>query len=162
YEAFERIFRGERFAALRAAGAAVQRPLWASTSSKNPAYRDVVYAEELIGPDTVDTMPLATIEAFADHGEVRGDTVREGHFGASGDLTRRKRVPALYELSVQGLLPAGFTVVGAARSEGTDEGFRASLRQAVERHGRLPVTDLQWASFAEGVRYARVDLDDPE
>ncbi|TMD09368.1 MAG: glucose-6-phosphate dehydrogenase [Chloroflexi bacterium] len=83
-------------------------------------------------------------------------------FGASGDLTRRKLVPALYALSVQGLLPAGFTVVGAARSEGTDEGFRASLRQAVERHGRLPVTDLQWASFAEGVRYARVDLDDPE
>ena len=88
YEAFERIFRGERFGALRAAGAAVQRPLWASTSSKNPAYRDVVYAEELIGPDTVDTMPLATIEAFADHGEVRGDTVREDYSGAHGVIER--------------------------------------------------------------------------
>ena len=52
--------------------------LWASTSTKNPAYRDVLYVEELIGPDTVNTMPLETIKAFQDHGEVRGDTVLEG------------------------------------------------------------------------------------
>jgi transaldolase len=49
----------------------VQRPLWASTSTKNPAYRDVIYVEELIGPDTVNTLPPATLEAFRDHGEVR-------------------------------------------------------------------------------------------
>ncbi len=49
----------------------MQRPLWASTSTKNPAYRDVLYAEELVGPDTVDTMPLETIENFRDHGKVR-------------------------------------------------------------------------------------------
>ena len=55
-----------------------QRCLWASTSTKNPAYRDVMYVEELIGPETVNTMPLETIEAFQDHGEVRGDTVLEG------------------------------------------------------------------------------------
>ena len=63
---------------LESKGAHKQRCLWASTSTKNPAYRDVMYVEELIGPETVNTMPLETIEAFQDHGEVRGDTVLEG------------------------------------------------------------------------------------
>ncbi|MDQ3411224.1 MAG: transaldolase [Chloroflexota bacterium] len=71
YEKFQRLFEGDRFTPLRAAGAKVQRPLWASTSVKNPAYRDVLYVEELIGPDTVNTMPRPTIEAFLDHGIVR-------------------------------------------------------------------------------------------
>lgn len=71
YRNFQKIFGGQRFEALKAKGARVQRPLWASTSTKNPAYRDVLYVEELIGPDTVNTMPLATVEAFADHGVVR-------------------------------------------------------------------------------------------
>lgn len=71
YLRFTQVFSGPRWAALAAKGARVQRPLWASTSTKNPDYRDVIYVEELIGPDTVDTMPLATIKAFADHGEVR-------------------------------------------------------------------------------------------
>ncbi|TMD09369.1 MAG: transaldolase [Chloroflexi bacterium] len=97
----------ELFAALRAAGAGVQRPLWASTSSKNPAYRDVVYAEELIGPDTVDTMPLATIEAFADHGEVRGDTVREDYSGAHGVIERLRAVGIEIDTVTQQLLEAG-------------------------------------------------------
>jgi transaldolase / glucose-6-phosphate isomerase len=82
YELFEKRFGDERFAKLRAAGAHVQRPLWASTSAKNPNYRDVVYAEALIGPDTVDTMPPATIEAFQDHGVVAGDTVKSDYAGA--------------------------------------------------------------------------------
>ena len=63
-------FSGARWDALAARGARVQRPLWASTSTKNPAYRDVIYVEELIGPDTVNTMPPATLEAFRDHGVV--------------------------------------------------------------------------------------------
>jgi transaldolase len=63
----------------------VQRPLWASTSAKNPAYRDVIYVEELIGPDTVNTMPPATIEAFRDHGEVKR-TVDVGYDQAQRDL----------------------------------------------------------------------------
>ena len=71
YEAFNEIFGGDEFADLRAAGARVQRCLWASTSTKNPDYRDVLYVEELIGPETVDTMPLDTITAFIDHGEVK-------------------------------------------------------------------------------------------
>ncbi len=71
YQEFKRIFSTPRFESLKHAGAHVQRPLWASTSTKNPAYRDVLYAEELIGPNTVDTMPLETIENFRDHGRVR-------------------------------------------------------------------------------------------
>jgi transaldolase len=70
YEAFGEIFGGDEFADLRAAGAMVQRCLWASTSTKNPDYRDVLYVEQLIGPETVDTMPSETITAFLDHGEV--------------------------------------------------------------------------------------------
>jgi transaldolase len=70
YEAYGEIFGGQEFSALREAGARVQRCLWASTSTKNPDYRDVLYVEELIGPHTVDTMPLETIEAFLDHGQV--------------------------------------------------------------------------------------------
>ncbi|MDP9278699.1 MAG: transaldolase, partial [Gemmatimonadota bacterium] len=71
YRLFRQKFSGPRWEALAKQGARVQRPLWASTSTKNPAYRDVMYVEDLIGPDTVDTMPPATIEAFADHGVVQ-------------------------------------------------------------------------------------------
>jgi transaldolase len=71
YRLFTASFSGPRWAALTARGARVQRPLWASTSTKNPAYRDVIYVEELIGTDTVNTLPPATLEAFRDHGEVR-------------------------------------------------------------------------------------------
>jgi len=68
YRLFQERFSGKRWEALAAKGAQLQRPLWASTSTKNPAYRDVLYVEELVGPDTVNTMPPATLEAFRDHG----------------------------------------------------------------------------------------------
>src|SRR5437868_1356518 len=68
YQRFKQIFNDQRFAALRASGAQVQRPLWASTGTKNPTYKDTLYVEELIGPDTVDTVPPATYTAFRDHG----------------------------------------------------------------------------------------------
>lgn len=71
YQEFKRLFSQPQFGVLKQQGARAQRPLWASTSAKNPAYRDVLYAEELIGPETVDTMPLKTIESFRDHGRVR-------------------------------------------------------------------------------------------
>jgi transaldolase len=77
YQRFREIFDGDEFSALRKKGAHLQRPLWASTSTKNPSYRDVLYVEELIGPDTVNTIPPATMKAFRDHGRVRGDTVQE-------------------------------------------------------------------------------------
>ncbi len=71
YQKYEHIFSGPRWEKLAAKGAQTQRVLWASTSTKNPNYRDVVYVEELIGPDTVNTMPPATIDAFRDHGKLR-------------------------------------------------------------------------------------------
>lgn len=71
YRLFQAEFSGPRWEALVAHGAHVQRPLWASTSTKDPSYRDVMYVEELIGPDTVNTLPPATLEAFRDHGETR-------------------------------------------------------------------------------------------
>jgi len=71
YQKFLKIFSGSRWEALAKKGAQVQRVLWASTSTKNPHYRDVLYVEELIGPDTVDTIPPATLDAFRDHGQVR-------------------------------------------------------------------------------------------
>jgi transaldolase/glucose-6-phosphate isomerase len=77
YLRYEEIFLGERFAVLRDAGARVQRPLWASTGVKNPKYRDVMYVEELVGPETVNTMPMATLLAAGDHAEIRGATARE-------------------------------------------------------------------------------------
>jgi transaldolase len=71
YVAYQEIFGGDEFADLRAAGGRVQRCLWASTSTKNPDYRDVIYVVELIGPETVNTMPIETINAFLDHGEIK-------------------------------------------------------------------------------------------
>jgi transaldolase len=70
YQRFLEVFYNERFAQLQAKGAKVQRPLWASTSTKNPAYSDVLYVETLIGPKTVNTMPPQTLKAFNDHGTV--------------------------------------------------------------------------------------------
>ena len=76
YAAYQEVFeQGERFAALAADGARVQRPLWASTGVKNPDYRDTLYVTDLVAPHTVNTMPEKTLDAVADHGEITGDTV---------------------------------------------------------------------------------------
>jgi len=90
YQAYQRIFSGPRWQALSAKGAQTQRVLWASTSTKNPAYRDVIYVEELIGPDTVNTMPPATIDAFRDHGLLRNALTEDvaGAKKAMDDLAR--------------------------------------------------------------------------
>jgi transaldolase len=77
YARYHEIFSGERWERLAAKGATKQRCLWASTSTKSPAYRDVMYVEELIGPETVNTMPLETIEAFQDHGVVADTLARD-------------------------------------------------------------------------------------
>jgi transaldolase len=82
YQLYEKVFASDRWAALAAAGAKPQRPLWASTSTKNPAYRDVMYVEELVAPGVVNTMPEPTIYAFADHGEVRADAVTGSYAAA--------------------------------------------------------------------------------
>ena len=77
YQRYQEIFAGPRWQALGSRGAQTQRLLWASTGAKNPAYRDVVYVEELIGPDTVNTMPPATIDAFRDHGRPRASLLED-------------------------------------------------------------------------------------
>ena len=90
YEAFQASVASPRFQALRERGAAVQRPLWASTSTKNPRYPDTLYVDHLIGPDTVNTMPLATLRAFADHGRAER-TVDRGLDDARAELAAIER-----------------------------------------------------------------------
>ena len=107
YEKFESYFRGAEFASLAEAGAHVQRPLWASTSAKNPKYRDVVYAEALVGPDTVDTMPPSTITAFRDHGIVEGSTVNRDYAGAHRVMEQLAEVGIDMEKVTADLLAAG-------------------------------------------------------
>jgi transaldolase len=82
YSDYKKVFTSERFLQLKAKGARVQRPLWASTSTKNPAYRDVMYIEELVGPNTVNTVPPQTLVAFLDHGKVRPGSLEEDIDGA--------------------------------------------------------------------------------
>src|SRR5580698_4160849 len=82
YARFSEIFSGDEFSTLRAKGAAVQRPLWASTSTKNPHYPDLMYVESVVGPNTVNTMPPATLDALLDHGTIVADTVESDLAGA--------------------------------------------------------------------------------
>jgi transaldolase len=91
YRRFGEIFHGVAFAQHAQRGARVQRPLWASTSTKNPAYSDIKYVEELIGPETVNTLPTATLEAFRDHGRPRASLV-DGMATAQASLDRLRRV----------------------------------------------------------------------
>ena len=106
YQDFKSIFSTPRFESLKHAGARVQRPLWASTSTKNPAYRDVLYAEELIGPNTVDTMPLETIENFRDHGRVRY-SIEDNIPQAKAELAALEGVDIHYHAVTQQLLDEG-------------------------------------------------------
>ncbi len=92
YQRFREIFYGDAFEQWRKRGAHVQRVLWASTSTKNPAYSDVLYVEELIGADTINTMPPQTFEAFADHGKVRGATVEQDVKQSLDDLAAIEQV----------------------------------------------------------------------
>ncbi len=87
YQHFHRTFAGERWEALRAKGARVQRPLWASTSTKNPGYSDLLYVDSLIGPASVNTMPEPTLRAFEDHGTLKR-TVDADPDDAAATLTR--------------------------------------------------------------------------
>lgn len=128
YARFQKVFSGPRWAALEAQGAKVQRPLWASTSTKNPAYRDVLYVEELVGPHTVNTMPLNTVEAFADHGVARR-TVDEDVDGARA---------LLRELAAQGIdLDA---ITEELQRDGVDKfavSFRGMMKVVGEKLARV-------------------------
>jgi len=125
YQRYKEIFSGPRWAALASRGAQTQRVLWASTSTKNPAYRDVVYVEELIGPDTVDTIPPATYDAFRDHGKPRASL--EDDLEAAHD-------------TMQSLAKVGVSMKEAT-DKLTEDGVKLfaeafdKLLQAVEKHG---------------------------
>jgi transaldolase len=106
YQDFKKLFGSPRFETLKHSGAHVQRPLWASTSTKNPAYRDVLYAEELVGPDTVDTMPLETIVNFRDHGKPRY-SIEDDLAGAKAALDDLEQIGIHYAQVTQQLLDEG-------------------------------------------------------
>ena len=123
YEMFTQLHSGPRWDALSQAGATVQRPLWASTSTKNPRYRDTMYVEELIGPATVNTMPPATFEAFREHGRVELTLQR--------DIEGARRV--LQQLAVIGIDLAAITQ--ELEDEGV-AGFAKSYRESIENLAR--------------------------
>ena len=100
YQRFLKLFGGGRFAALKAKGAHVQRPLWASTSTKNPAYPDLMYVDSLVGKDTVNTVPPNTLEALLEHGVVRPDTVLEGVDRAHAEIEALAKAQiSLYDIT---------------------------------------------------------------
>ena len=227
-----------------------QRPLWASTGVKDPAYKDTLYVDELVAPGTVNTMPEATLDATADHGEITGDTVRGTYeqaradldarrrssgspttrscscwrtrasrssrrpgttcsspprpsssasllrradhlvrysaepircvtpqdrrlpriagpsglviFGVTGDLSRKKLMPAVYDLANRGLLPPGFSLVGFARREWEHEDFAQEVHDAVKEHARTPFREEVWQQLIQGMRFVQGDFDDDE
>ncbi|WP_184588285.1 transaldolase [Streptomyces violarus] len=103
YEAYEQVFAGARWQALGGVRANRQRPLWASTGVKDPAYKDTLYVDELVAPGTVNTMPEATLNAVADHGDVQGDTVTGGYAQARADLAAVERLGIAYDEVVRQL-----------------------------------------------------------
>ncbi|MFG3408634.1 transaldolase [Streptomyces sp. NPDC048142] len=107
YEAYEEVFSGDRWAALDTARANKQRPLWASTGVKDPALKDTLYVDDLVAPNTVNTMPEATLDAVADHGEITGDTVTGGYDQARADLDAVRKLGISYDDVVQVLEDEG-------------------------------------------------------
>jgi transaldolase len=129
YQAYEEVFSSSRWQALADAGAHPQRPLWASTSTKNPEYKDVIYVEELIAPGTVNTMPESVIHAFADHGETPGDTVTGAYAQAKEALDALAAVGIDYDDVVETLEREGvekFAQSWAELLEGVDKSLKAA------------------------------------
>jgi transaldolase len=107
YQEYEKVFSSDRWAALERAGAHRQRPLWASTGVKDPAYPDTMYVTELVAPGTVNTMPEATLQAVADHGEITGDTIHGRYEQAKADLDALAAIGIDYDDVVQVLEDEG-------------------------------------------------------
>ncbi|MGA2894470.1 MAG: bifunctional transaldolase/phosoglucose isomerase [Xanthobacteraceae bacterium] len=144
YQRYLRLFNGERWAALKAKGAKPQRLLWASTGTKNKAYRDVLYVEELIGPDTVNTMPVATMDAFRDHGRLRNNLQEN-----PGDAQR-----LLDELGRAGISLDGVTdklVIDGVRlfADAADKLLAAVAKKRIEIFGQE--IDRQTLSLGNGL-----------
>ncbi len=148
YKKFKEIFGQERFRQLAAKGARVQRPLWASTSAKNPAYRDVLYAEELIGPDTVDTAPPATIAGLKDHGQIRL-SLTEGLDEAEGVLARLKEFNLSYEEATAQLQDEG--VIAFAKSF-TDLLNALEEKREIIVSGQVSLMTMELGNYSEAVK----------
>ncbi|MFF1305692.1 transaldolase [Streptomyces sp. NPDC058307] len=117
YQAYEEVFGGERWTSLGGARATKQRPLWASTGVKDPSYKDTLYVDDLVAPGTVNTMPEATLNATADHGEITGDTVSGGYAQARADLAAVEALGISYDEVVRQLEDEGVAKFEAAWQE---------------------------------------------
>ena len=127
YQTYEEVFSSPQWKELEAKGASKQRCLWASTSTKNPEYRDVIYVEELVGPDTVNTMPRETADAVEDHGEIRGDTILENPKEASQILDQFEAAGISYDDVVQVLEKEGVEKFSKAFAD-LIEGLESKLK----------------------------------
>jgi transaldolase len=107
YQDFKRLFLTDGFGELKKLGAAIQRPLWGSTSTKNPDYPDLKYVEPLIGPHTVNTMPMQTVEALLDHGQPEADTIEHGLTEACRALDELDRLEIDVPQALEDLQTAG-------------------------------------------------------
>jgi transaldolase len=114
YHRFLQVFQSEGFVALRQRGARVQRPLWASTGTKNPAYSDVLYVENLIGAETVNTLPPETLNAFRDHGKVEGETIGDSLDDAAAALRRLKALGINFDTITEKLQQDGVAAFAAS------------------------------------------------
>jgi transaldolase/glucose-6-phosphate isomerase len=149
YQRFKEIFHGDEFAPLRAAGAAVQRPLWASTSTKNPAYPDLMYVESVVGPETVNTLPTATLDALLDHGVVTAGTVETGLHEAHETMRALQDARISY-----------FEVTEQLQAEGVElfsEAFAALLGAIVYKQKLLETGSAERVAMALGA--SRADYD---
>jgi transaldolase len=131
YALFEEKSASDRWKALAAAGARPQKPLWASTGVKDPAYVDTMYVDELVAPGTVNTMPEATLEATADHGGVRGDTIRSGYDEARALFAQLKEVGVDYDDVVRVLEDEGVEKFETSWTE-----LLATIRKELEDKAR--------------------------
>src|SRR5437870_3520158 len=145
YDRFREIFHGEGFAALRQRGARVQRPLWASTGTKNPKYSDVLYVENLIGSETVNTMPPDTIKAFKDHGKIIHEAVRENLDEAAAALAQLKALGIDLNAIAEKLQEDGVAAFAASFDQlmAALDKKRKSMRGSELNHQELHLGKLQ-------------------
>jgi transaldolase len=129
YQRYEQMLAGERWQALAAAGARPQRPLWASTSTKDPAYPDTRYVVDLVAPDVVNTMPEATLRAVADHAVVPADSIHGTYAQAQDKFSRLAAIGVDYDDVVTHLEEEGISKFDAAWRDLADE-----LQTALDHH----------------------------
>ncbi|MEV6615853.1 transaldolase [Streptomyces sp. NPDC051051] len=135
YQAYEEVFAGDRWTALAGAKANKQRPLWASTGVKDPAYKDTLYVDELVAPGTVNTMPEATLNATADHGAVTGDTVTGGYAQARADLAAVAALGISYDEVVTRLEEEGVAKFATAWQDLLDVVTKSLDTEALDTEG---------------------------